>query len=256
MNVKNLAILNSATKYPSILTYHKIGEKGRLTEELSFPLPSDDLVVTEKVDGTNARVIIAPDGDFFIGAREELLYAMGDRIHNPTLGIVDAVLPIASAMASRARSAASWIIVFGEVFGSNVGKAARNYTRPDDVGFRAFDIVEIPVWMMDRLLDGRGGAEEAARWRDNGNQPFLNYTDFEQMTAYLGCPTVPCMPPCSRPPESVVETAAWLKSVCSVTSVAQGVEPGKAEGVIVRSWDRKFIAKIRHEDYERTLRAR
>jgi hypothetical protein len=47
-----------------------------------------------------------------------------------------------------------------------------------------------------------------------------------------------------------------LKDRCSTTAAAQGVEPGKAEGVILRSPDRKFIVKVRHEDYERTLRAR
>ncbi len=31
----DLKKINSLTKYPSILTYHKLGERGRLTEELS-----------------------------------------------------------------------------------------------------------------------------------------------------------------------------------------------------------------------------
>jgi hypothetical protein len=254
MKITNWPVLNSVTKYPSILTYHKLGEKGRLIEELSFPLPSGDLIATEKIDGTNARIIIAPDGDFFIGSREELLYAMGDRIHNPTQGIVDAVLPIAAAMAVRPRSAANWIIVFGEVFGYNIGKAARHYTRTDDVGFRAFDIMETPDWAMQQFM--KGTAEEAARWRDQGNQPFLTYEDFLMRANFLGCPTVPLISSVERPPVGVAETAAWLKDRCSTTAAAQGVEPGKAEGVILRSPDRKFIVKVRHEDYERTLRAR
>lgn len=31
----DLKKMNSLTKYPSILTYHQLGERGRLTEELS-----------------------------------------------------------------------------------------------------------------------------------------------------------------------------------------------------------------------------
>ena len=72
----NLQRLNSATKYPSILTLHKLGEKGRLTADLNL-VPEADLVVTEKVDGTNTRIVFMPDGVYMIGSREHLLHAKG-----------------------------------------------------------------------------------------------------------------------------------------------------------------------------------
>jgi hypothetical protein len=64
------------TKYPSIPTYHTLGEKGTLLEEtVSF---EGEVILTEKVDGTNARIILLPDGSFILGSREELLYASLD----------------------------------------------------------------------------------------------------------------------------------------------------------------------------------
>ena len=75
----DLDCLNSATKYPSILTYHGLGERGRLTEEVAtFP---DMAILTEKVDGTNGRIILPPGDDYFIGSREELLYDSGCAAH-------------------------------------------------------------------------------------------------------------------------------------------------------------------------------
>ena len=53
----NLRALNSATKYPSIPTYHVLGERGRLTEALNVVFGSDELVyITEKVDRKSTRL--------------------------------------------------------------------------------------------------------------------------------------------------------------------------------------------------------
>ena len=70
----NFDALNSATKYPPIEMYHVLDERGTLTEDLTFGF-AGDVVFTEKVDGTNARIILLPGGDYIIGSREHLLYA-------------------------------------------------------------------------------------------------------------------------------------------------------------------------------------
>lgn len=84
-----VAKLNSATKYPSIETYHRL-EKGILQEEATL---FEDLTIgTEKVNGTNGRIVFMPDGkDYCIGSREHLLYAKGDRVIRTTEGIVAAL---------------------------------------------------------------------------------------------------------------------------------------------------------------------
>lgn len=86
----DLSRINSLTKYPSIVTYHKLDPKngGLIEERLEF---KGTLVATEKIDGTNARIICLPDNTYLLGSREELLYARGDLIGNPALGIIEAL---------------------------------------------------------------------------------------------------------------------------------------------------------------------
>jgi len=57
-------------------------------------IQDDYVLVTEKVDGCNGRIIILPDG-YLIGSREELLHASGDLIFNSDCGIVETLRPVA-----------------------------------------------------------------------------------------------------------------------------------------------------------------
>ena len=57
----DLAKLNSATKYPSILTYHELGDRGRLKETVQVPfVEGQEIFVTEKIDGANGRIVVLP----------------------------------------------------------------------------------------------------------------------------------------------------------------------------------------------------
>lgn len=69
--------INTLTKYPSILTLHKLGEKGRLTNELTTPVEGEIMYATEKIDGTNVR-IICYGTEYLIGSREFILHHCGD----------------------------------------------------------------------------------------------------------------------------------------------------------------------------------
>jgi len=53
-------------------------------------------------------------------------------------------------------------------------------------------------------------------------------------------------------PTSIEAAYEWLKAFAQ-TRVDLGGGRGSAEGVVVRTADRKAIAKLRFEDYERTL---
>src|SRR5262249_32405442 len=121
--------LNSMTKYPSIPTYHGMGAKGALTDE--FIAMSDGAVIaTEKVDGTNSRIICLPDMSFVIGSREELLHARGDVIWNPALGIVDALRLDAERLMANGQNTfgdAIWVFYL-EVFGGKVTANSKQYT--------------------------------------------------------------------------------------------------------------------------------
>jgi hypothetical protein len=240
--VHTMEKINSMTKYPSIATYHKIGERGRLLDEVQVDFEGQEVILTEKIDGVNGRIIIFPDGLYIIGSREELLYAKGDLIGNPQLGIVDALKPIAESLSPRL-----WITVFYfEVYGGRTTKNSKQYTGSGLVGARLFDVAMIEY--SDEILELP--IEKIASWRDNGGQKFYP----ECMLQNLGFDLTPRIGE-DRVPVGLVETFNWLKSKIEKTQV--GLDEGalgRPEGLVVRSADRSKIAKIRFEDYERTMR--
>jgi hypothetical protein len=252
MHPSFLPALNSASAYPSIETYHVIGDKGRLTEDRNVVF-GDDVFVTEKVDGTNARIILepldsglGPSVDWIIGSRKELLHAAGDLIFNPSEGIVEAVRDLAPKLMGL-RQEARVVVVFGEVYGGRKMQAWKQYTSKGDFGFRVFDIADFDARML-----GEDRAKIAS-WRDHGGQGFLVYEDLVRFATELGLDFVPELE-APAPPEGLQETADWLaeyapKSMAMLDPAAMG----RAEGVVVRSPDRSQIAKIRFEDYDRTL---
>lgn len=248
MNIDRIDRINSATKYPSILTYHAMGERGRLTEEVQVPLEGE-LVVTEKVDGTNARLIQLPFGGTWIaGSREELLHASGDLIHNPSLGIVDALRPIAARLPSWPSSEGVRVFFF-EVYGGNIGSNAKQYTSTKAVGVRIFDVATIPISVLEMERDS------IAAWRDAGGQAFEPESMLRAVAASIDVPLTPrlfSMPPL---PRLLSATLEWLAGAIGFTQVALDDMAGKrSEGVVVRTLDRSRIAKLRFEDYERTLK--
>jgi len=168
--------LNSMTKYPSILTYHKLGEKGRLLDEVQveFDCP---VIVTEKIDGVNARIILFPDGFYIIGSREELLYGRGDLIGNPQLGIVDELKPVAQNLTTPN----VLTVCYFEVYGGSVTKNSKQYTNEKRMGHRLFDIVEIPNFEYFYHLP----IEQIASWRDNGGQKFLSESELHEIQLKL-----------------------------------------------------------------------
>lgn len=246
--------LNSATKYPSILTYHALGDRGRLTDEVQVDLRTDTVSVTEKVDGTNARIVVH-DGRYIIGSREEFLHADGDLIYNPAQGIVDVIKPVAEKCLASGLGL-SWVL-FGEVYGGRVSAASKMYTGGDSslTGFRVFDVVLFEVRDMTALLARE--KSEISAWRESGGQPFLTVEAQEDVCRQLGLHRVPEVAS-TVPPSGLQETFAWLKGVLpGSTGVAlHGAPSGQPEGVVVRTKDRSRIAKLRFEDYERTFRSK
>lgn len=251
----NLRALNSATKYPSIPTYHVIGDRGRLQEEILVPFSStDEYEVTEKIDGTNARLVFSTKtGECLIGSREEWLTYVGDIIANPSQGIVDALGGIAQLLMTAVMSMKTDVLVlYGEVYGGRINNA-KNYTNAQRSGFRVFD-----AWVDDaEALAARTSMplEEIARWRDGGGQPFMTSEALDRLCASLEVTRVPARRPLlvGGPPKTLANTLAWLHEVMGETTQAGLDAHGKPEGVVIRSLDRKTIAKLRFEDYQRSL---
>lgn len=246
-----LAALNTATKYPSIPTYHALDPKnGSLLEE---PTAFDgDVILTEKVDGTNGRIILFPDGDFFIGSREELLYAKGDRIQNPALSIVEALEPLADRLKPRDEHR-QILVFFLEVYGRKIGGAAKQYTGGTSLGFRLFDIACI----LPDVLDW--DRAQISSWRDNGGQRFCTEAALQRAADAEGIGLTPRLGTAHGPalPGSVQGMHEWLASTLPSTRVAlDDGAGGQPEGIVLRSADRSVIAKARFQDYARTLKRR
>jgi hypothetical protein len=249
----DLGALNSMTKYPSIPTYHALDPgNGSLIEDdtVAFPGP---VLGTEKVDGTNSRIISLPDGTFLLGSREELLYAKGDLIGNPAQGIVAALREVASGLAPVTDDCVR--VHFLEVYGGKVTAASKQYTGAKAVGFRLFDVAVIP----DHRAVLRQDAAAISTWRDGGGQSYLDEDALAGTAARDGFALTPRLFQVdgAELPKELDKTRAFLAEHLPATRSALDDEAGgRPEGIVLRSPDRAVIAKARFGDYDRTLRRR
>ncbi|MFE7110784.1 RNA ligase family protein [Streptomyces sp. NPDC057575] len=242
----DLAALNTATKYPSIPTYHGLDPKngGLIEDAAAF---DGDVYLTEKVDGTNGRIVSFPGGDYVLGSREELLYARGDLIGNPALGIADALRPLAD----RVTPPTSGIrVLYLEVYGGKVTAASREYTGSRTVGYRLFDAADIPL---DVLEQPRA---RISSWREDGGQQFLDEGELTRSATAEGIELVPRLATVRAGdlPNGIAEMQTFLAGHLPTSRVIldEGAG-GHPEGIVLRNSDRSVIAKARFQDYRRTL---
>jgi hypothetical protein len=244
--------LNSLTKYPSIPTYHALDPaNGNLLDEcLAFVGPVHG---SEKVDGTNSRIVVVPGGRYVIGSREELLYAKGDLIGNPSLGIVDALREVADRLSTVDTEAIR--VHYFEVYGGKVTAASKQYTGDRRVGYRLFDVAVLDDYATQ--LD-RPTAQISA-WREAGGQTFVTEDVLAELAARDHLSLTPRLftVDAADLPTAVDKMRDFLRERLPATrsAIDEGAG-GQAEGIVLRSGDRSVIAKARFQDYERTLRRR
>ncbi len=206
------------------------------------------------MDGTNSRLIFCPDGSVIVGSREDLLWERQDLIGNPAMGIVEAVKELVQHLFAKLCTDNAVAVYFLEVFGRGIGAGAKNYTREGKISFRLFDVAFIEDYA-DLLT---WPAEKIAHWRDNGGQRYVDADRLVQIAQEIGVEPVPALfdTDASALPTDIEATYQFLlrheRTRCKLDEGAAGIP----EGVVVRSPDRSRIAKIRREDYERTLKRR
>ncbi|MGV9412100.1 RNA ligase family protein [Nocardia sp. NPDC003693] len=250
LRTADLEVINSATKYPSIATYHRLGERGALTDAVTeFDGP---VIGTEKVDGSNSRVICLPDGTWLLGSREELLCAKGDLIGNPAQGIVAALRDFADALDAPGDAVR---VYFLETYGGKVTAASKQYTGTLTVGYRLFDVAVLHDYteLFTRPV------KEISAWREAGGQSFVDETELTAAAAHAGVELTPRLFTLDAAdlPRELDATRDFLAARLPETRCGLDDKAGgRPEGIVLRTPDRSVIAKARFEDYERTLRRR
>jgi hypothetical protein len=256
----DLDVLNSITKYPSIPTYHTLDPgNGVLGEEhVVFP-PGSEVVATEKINGTNARIILTPDGQWLIGSREAWLSAKGDLIANPAEGIVDALCGMAETVLYKRQRrpvgirVSDILVLYAEVYGDRISGWQQYVGRNRGAGFRLFDAMVLNP--EDEVF--RWPREKIAGWRSRGGQPFLNRNSLSVVAHQYDLPMVPLLfkVPAEQIPETLLDMQYFMSSYRATQATLDGTI-GKSEGMVLRTPGRDVIAKARFEDYHRSLRRR
>src|SRR5262249_12475522 len=100
--------------------------------------------------------------------------------------------------------------------------------------------------------------EKIAHWRDQGGQAYADVDRLRELAGGIGFQPVPALfdMEASGLPTTLEDTYQVLLGYESSPFKLAGAADGVPEGVVVRSPDRGRIAKLRREDYERTLRRR
>lgn len=255
--IKNLILrygkekLNSLTKYPSILTLHELGERGKLTDKLLLQPGSEPFWATEKIDGTNVR-ILSYGGEWALGSREFLLYHGDDLFFDPAQGIVDSI----QKMAIGIPYADELTVFYGELYGGRLFPNSKWYGQ-SKVGLRLFDVAVFSETLLDSVLSRE--LPQISSWRerltDNGiqyGQPFLPQADAASRFPNFEFVPMVNFALSGTAHQQVLDSlrVALPKTNAALTDEATG----RAEGIVIRNADRSKMAKIRFEDYERTLR--
>lgn len=243
--------LDSMTKYPSIETYHALDPQTGMLQEDRVTQFTGTVVVTEKIDGVNARIILLPDGTYILGSRSELLYGQGDLIENPAHGIVETLYNIAERLSGPERD--SIMVVYGEVYGHGNGPWGNYTSRKEVGGFRVFDVAVIENWPEIMLWN----REAIASWREHNGQQFHAEAALNRFAQQTGLELTPRIMVEHRDvlPTTLQETLDWMVKILPVSQAK--LSPGGtgvAEGVVIRSWARSTVVKARFKDYSSTLR--
>lgn len=259
----DLRALNTLTKYPSIPTYHELDPKnGCLLDNPTvfyrdgYTKLDGPVIGTEKIDGTNARIILLPpdDGGYLLGSREHLLYANGDLIGDPAQGIVEHLRPVADNLTLVGADDAL-LVCYLELYGGKIGSHARQYTTRGAVGWRLFDVATVGDLSEKMTWE----PARAAGWRDGGGQEFADEATLRILAQTTGLALTPRLftLDASDIPASIYDMQGFLTSWLPETQAALDDTAHRGgEGIVLRTPDRSVIAKARFQDYERTLRRR
>lgn len=240
--------INTLTKYPSILTLHRLGEKGRLKNKFTTPIQNEKMYATEKIDGTNAR-IICYGSEYLIGAREFILHHSDDLYFDNAQEIVTGLKSLNVDIPKTEKLT----VIYGEFYGGKTSANSKWYGKEKN-GFRVFDVV-----VYDNLSILEKDLPEISRWRETETELGIKYgqkflTRLEMETKFPKFEFVPLIEfdLGDMSHKNIMDNLNKFipKTTVALTETALN----KAEGLVLRNDNRSKIVKIRFEDYERSLR--
>jgi RNA ligase-like protein len=254
-----LAKLDTATKYPSIETYHKLGERGRLLEERNHDWPEHEPVyVTEKIDGVNGRLIFLPgrNAPWIAGTRDQLVAASSDVVWNKDQGVAEALLgpnaPKPWTLSTYLDDGYVFVMYF-EVYGHKPTPHWNEYS-PDgkEPLIRLFDA----QFFQQDWLGYFKSVEDVARSRDSDGGIWFVEDRLEALAGRMGVQCVPNLwtGTTTDLPHDVAGMDRFMYSFGRDTRA--GINGGgRSEGIVIRTRGRRTIAKARRQSYEKTLDA-
>lgn len=211
-------------EYRKIETMFERDEKFRVTDRLKMPVIETikEWDVTEKIDGTNIRIMLSQDGKINFGGRTD------------NASIPSSLLQTLFSMFSVEKmKEVFWrddvpvaAVLYGEGYGAGIQKSGGNYRK--DKSFRLFDV----------LIDGK--------W-------WLDWDNTKDIAGKLGIKTVPY---CGRwTLEQIIENVKeGVPSNCALED--SGNDKFISEGIVGRTIEplfdkrgRRLIIKLKTRDY-------
>lgn len=247
--------LNTFTKYPSILTLHNLGDRGALLDTFTTSLDGEEMFATEKIDGTNARILIM-DNEYIIGSRENLLHYKDEMFYSTDLDIVEGLKNIYNNdFGSYYSKDFPLCVLYGEFYGGKVHAQSKQYGT-SKVGFRLFDVVLYPKEHLEVLNLER---DKISHWREHETsdgikygQNFITKEEAKQMFAENDfVPEIPFELGDMSHETIYRNMKRFLPETLAALTDNAMKQP---EGIVLRNKDRSKIVKIRFEDYERTFK--
>ncbi len=243
--------INTLTKYPSILTLHRIGDKGKLTDELTTDIQGETMYATEKIDGTNVRIVCL-GSEYLIGSRENIIHHCDDLYYGTDLGIVDSMRSL-NLLTNKLPYSNYLTVIYGEFYGGKTSSNSKWYGQ-DKVGFRVFDVAQYnDLSILERPL------KDISYWREHETDSGLIYGQNFMLRNLIQIlyPQFELVPNVffdlgDMSHSQILENL--IKYIPSTNVALSDSATKKTEGLVLRNYDRSHIVKIRFEDYERTLK--